>query len=105
MITTREDEETIVFGLQLLKSVLPAGAFYGRGTAKGPVLANDVFNPQIIYRVGFFFLSPPNLTKSQAPYKFLWLEHFRRGQFLYIAWDCVKIWGGGGKKEPPYIIE
>ena len=36
MITTREDEETIKFGLTCLKSVLPPGAFYGRGSGLGP---------------------------------------------------------------------
>ena len=39
MITTREDEETIAFGLELLKYVLPDKAFYGRGADKGPALA------------------------------------------------------------------
>ena len=36
MITTREDEDTINFGLACLKSVLPPGAFYGRGRDMGP---------------------------------------------------------------------
>ena len=36
MITTREDEDTIKFGLACLKSVLPPGAFYGRGRDMGP---------------------------------------------------------------------
>ena len=38
LITTREDAPTITFALNLLKSVLPAGAFYGRGIKTGPVL-------------------------------------------------------------------
>ena len=38
LITTREDGPTIAFALQVLKSVLPAGAFYGRGREVGPVL-------------------------------------------------------------------
>ena len=38
MLTTREDTDTIMFGLELLKSVLPAGAFYGRGRNTGPQL-------------------------------------------------------------------
>ena len=43
MITTREDEETIAFGLELLKYVLPDKAFFGRGAAKGPALALGCF--------------------------------------------------------------
>ena len=38
ILTTREDTETIRFGLELLKSVLPRGAFYGRGVDVGPQL-------------------------------------------------------------------
>ena len=38
MITTREDEETIAFGLDLLKTILPADAFYGCGPDNGPAL-------------------------------------------------------------------
>ena len=38
LVTTREDKETISFGLELLKSVLPPFAFYGRGPRRGPVL-------------------------------------------------------------------
>ena len=36
IITTQEDSETITFGLELLKSVLPDYAFYGRGRSVGP---------------------------------------------------------------------
>ena len=36
LITTREDTETVLFALELLKSVLPSYAFYGRGTSVGP---------------------------------------------------------------------
>ena len=36
IVTTREDMKTIIFGLELLKTVLPAGAFYGRGREVGP---------------------------------------------------------------------
>ena len=36
IITTREDTATIIFALELLKSVLPPGAFYGRGKQEGP---------------------------------------------------------------------
>ena len=36
--TSREDTETIKFGLELLKSVLPSYAFYGRGPDIGPAL-------------------------------------------------------------------
>ena len=36
MMTTREDEDTIKFGLEILKTVLPPGAFYGRGRQMGP---------------------------------------------------------------------
>ena len=39
LVTTREDRKTIEFGLELLKSVLPSYAFYGRGPSVGPVLA------------------------------------------------------------------
>ena len=38
LVTTREDAKTIEFGLELLKSILPPDAFYGRGPALGPVL-------------------------------------------------------------------
>ena len=38
ILTTWEDTDTIMFGLELLKSVLPAGAFYGRGRDTGPQL-------------------------------------------------------------------
>ena len=36
IITTREDTETVMFGLETLKSVLPPDAFYGRGRDLGP---------------------------------------------------------------------
>ena len=36
IITTREDANTISFGLEILKSVLPVNAFYGRGRELGP---------------------------------------------------------------------
>ena len=39
LITTREDQKTIQFALELLKSILPSYAFYGRGPSVGPVLA------------------------------------------------------------------
>ena len=35
MILTREDEKTFTFGLKLLKSILPANAFYGGGADAG----------------------------------------------------------------------
>ena len=55
------------------------------------------------YRVAFFSGPPPNLTKSQAHYKFLDLGNLGGGQFnLYRAWDLVKL-GGGQKKRPPCI--
>ena len=38
ILSTREDEETIVFALNLLKTVLPIGAFFGRGKEIGPQL-------------------------------------------------------------------
>ena len=38
MITTREDAQTIAFGLDLLKKILPPYAFYNRGPALGPSL-------------------------------------------------------------------
>ena len=38
LITTREDENTIKFGLNLLKEVLPNDAFYGRGKEVGSEL-------------------------------------------------------------------
>jgi hypothetical protein len=38
ILTTREDTETIVFALQLLKTILPAGAFCDRGGILGPQL-------------------------------------------------------------------
>ena len=42
IITSREDTETLVFALQVLQSVLPSYAFYGRGPKLGPqVLMTD----------------------------------------------------------------
>ena len=38
ILTTREDTDTLRFGLELLKTVLPDGAFYGRGVERGPQL-------------------------------------------------------------------
>ena len=38
IITTREDEQTILKGLTMLKDMLPRWAFYGRGPNLGPVL-------------------------------------------------------------------
>ena len=38
LVTTREDSKTIEFGLELLKTILPPYAFYGRGPALGPIL-------------------------------------------------------------------
>ena len=56
---------------------------------------------RILLQGVFFFWPPPNFTKSQAPYKFLYLENFRGGQFkLYRAWDLVKFRGGQKKKHP-----
>ena len=39
MITSDEQEETIVQGLSQLLNVFPQGAFYGRGADKGPLIA------------------------------------------------------------------
>ena len=38
ILTTREDTDTLRFGLDLLKTVLPGDAFYGRGVETGPQL-------------------------------------------------------------------
>ena len=38
IICTREDAQTIQFGLELLQTVLPLEAFYGRGKFKGPMV-------------------------------------------------------------------
>ena len=38
IITTREDEKTILKGLEMMKKILPTNAFYGRGPSLGPVL-------------------------------------------------------------------
>ena len=38
ILSTREDEETLHFAFELLKSVLPVGAFHGRGRDLGPCL-------------------------------------------------------------------
>ena len=38
LVTTREDANTVEFGLELLKTVLPPDAFYGRGPQLGLVL-------------------------------------------------------------------
>ena len=60
--------------------------------------------PQLSATGCFFSLTPaPNLTKSQAHYKFLYLDNFRGGRFkLYRAWDLVKL--GGPEKKPPCIL-
>ena len=51
----------------------------------------------------FFSGPPPYFTKSQAHYKFLYLDNFRGGQFkLYRAWDLVKFRGGQKKKNTLY---
>ena len=39
MITSDEQEETLVQGLNQLTDVLPQGVFYGRGASKGPLIA------------------------------------------------------------------
>ena len=50
----------------------------------------------------FSFWLLPNLTKSQAHFKFLYLENFRGGQFkLYRAWDLVKFRGARKEKKHP----
>ena len=36
IITSREDAQTVFFGLEVLKTVLPANAFFGRGRDVGP---------------------------------------------------------------------
>ena len=36
LLTSDEREETIQTGLQMLKSVFPGGAFYGKGSEAGP---------------------------------------------------------------------
>ena len=41
IITTREDSPTILFGLELLKSILPQNAFYGRGELGPEVFMTD----------------------------------------------------------------
>ncbi len=38
MITSDEQEDTVRQGLQLLKNVVPVGAFYGRGGEQGPAI-------------------------------------------------------------------
>ena len=38
LLTTRVETATVVYALELLKSVLPPGAFYGRGGVTGPQL-------------------------------------------------------------------
>ena len=51
----------------------------------------------------FLFWPPPNLTKSQAHYKFLYLGNFWGGQFnLHRAWDLVKLGGTQNKKNTLY---
>ena len=38
ILCTREDTDTVAFALDMLKTVLPSGAFYGRGCDVGPTL-------------------------------------------------------------------
>ena len=58
------------------------------------------------YRVIFFFWTPPNLTKSLALYKFVYLDKFFwGGQFkLYRAWDLVKLGGVQKEKKLPCMM-
>ena len=41
IVTTREDTPTILFGLQMLKSILPENAFFGRGDRGPAVIMTD----------------------------------------------------------------
>ena len=66
------------------------------------IFAEKYKKSEMLYRA-FLFLAPSFLTKSQAHYKFLYLENFRGGQFkLYRAWDLVKFRGGQKKKHPVF---
>ena len=58
-----------------------------------------------MYRMALFSGPPPNFTKSQALYKFLYLENLGGGgQFsLYRAWGLVKLGGGAEKRAPLYM--
>ena len=38
-MVTREYEDTVAFGIELLRMILPQEAFFGRGRDRGPVLA------------------------------------------------------------------
>ena len=38
IVTSREDEKTILHGLKMMKTMLPKDAFYGRGPELGPTL-------------------------------------------------------------------
>ena len=73
-----------------------------QGTLAGSLpYTKSVLHVGLTYRVSFFWPPPPNLTMSQAHFKFLYLENLRGGQFkLYRAWDLVKL-GGGQKKRHP----
>ena len=37
-MTTKEDTDTLRFGMELLKTILPGDAFYSRGIKRGPQL-------------------------------------------------------------------
>ena len=59
IITTREDDKTLRFAFELLKSVLPEKAFYGRGWDLGPkiMMTDDSGKGQIIKGAVFELLT------------------------------------------------
>ena len=104
MITTREDKETIAFGLELLKTILPDDAFYGCGPERGPALGttddSDVIRNALRRAWPNIILLLCQFHSLQAHWNWLWtskncinhkdksilLVHFRR--ILYSETDA-----------------
>ena len=98
MITTREDEDTVTFGIELLKTILPLGAFYGRGSARGPMLGatddSEVIRnalrrawPEIVLLLCQFHL-------LQAHWNWLWtskngIEHHEKAILIHMFKNLV----------------
>jgi hypothetical protein len=64
------------------------------------MLALSSVSSLVSYRVAFFSAPPPlNFSKSQAHYKFLDLENFGGGRFLFARAGFFEQFGGGGGAE------
>ena len=98
LVTTREDRNTIEFGLELLKSVFPTEAFYGRGTTLGPVvcLTDDSKSERLALHSAWpettLLLCQFHLL--QATWQWLWagnhkIDKHDRAPLLRMFWKIV----------------